>query len=90
MPTVCLNWGRSCVKCEDAMVCIQLANSHRRDAELHAIQWPPELLDIIRHTVRMDVQRNFGPKMKAKHWRAVHEELLKYEADKWLPFDLAF
>ena len=76
MPTVCLQWNRSCAKCDHAMLRRQVAKCQKRDAELHAIQWLPEILDMIRYMVRMDILQSFGATIKASSWRAIHEELL--------------
>ena len=49
------------------------AEIHKQEEELHKMQWQPEILELIRYMVRMDIQNILGAKIKASAWRAVHK-----------------
>ena len=55
---------------------IKLATIQNQEADYHKMQWPPDILLLIRYMVREDIQRTLGARIKASAWRAVHKELL--------------
>jgi hypothetical protein len=73
---ICLAFERPCATCDNTIMHIGLAKIHKQEAELHKMQWQPEILELIRYMVRMDIQHILGAKIKASAWRAVHKQLL--------------
>jgi len=72
--SVCFLFKRKCVRCDTAEL-------HARQALVHPMQWPAEIMEKIQYEVRMAVQATHGVTIKDRMgWNKVHPEMnAKYE-----------
>ena len=66
--SLCRVWKMKCVRCDTLAL-------HAREAEVHSMQWSPDVLETIWDKVRRDTGM-WRANTKARLWVEVHEELL--------------
>ena len=63
---LCRLWKAKCARCDTLAL-------HAREAEVHSMQWSPDILEDIWDKVRTGMWR---ARMKAHLWTEVHKELM--------------
>ena len=64
--SLCRLWEAKCARCDTLAL-------HAREAEVHSMQWSPDILEVIWDKVRTGMWR---ARMKERLWTEVHKELL--------------